>query len=993
MKMKNCITVLVAMCLVSAAFVGMTAKAMPNHVVAGGILGPGGDISPGPANPANAADMVFYSTNQPAYTLIVGPDSFTQADGTDPALFASDVGNIWDWLDSDEMVTVFETIQGVGGWTGVNHTTSLFTTLLLGSPVQDIGDSTLEPFPVVTVTKGSDWVNLTWSPMVDTGNNLQSYPVLTAPTQAGPFVGIGTAPHAPGTRSYNDTALSVGPVCYQLSVNYKRDNTGGLYETTGRSETVCTIVTGTAPYVVSTSPVNDAANVPLADPIVITFSEPMDTATVAYPLTPPDVAFTPVWSGGDTILTLTHATDFTPCQAYQVDISGMDLVSNALVPTPTILRFTTFCSLPSILMTVPSDGAIGVLLNQDIVVTFSEAMNTATVSCTPNPLIALTPAWSVGDTMLTLSHVTPFTASTLYTVTCTGQDVDGNDLVAGPVPNPWSFTTVGIVVPPEITNAVPPNGAIGVLLNQDIVVTFSEAMNTATVLCGLNPAITHTTAWSVGDTMLTLSHVTPFTASTLYTVTCTGQDVDGNALVAGAVLNPWSFTTVGIGPNIEPTATIDPSDTLIGLCCSGGSDLTIPWIMDDTETPLDQLVVWLNYTAGATTDTIAGPLTGLTSPYSYVWTTPTLNESVTIWLEVIDGAGDSAQDSSASVMIDSTAPFVQSVIPSEGQTDVPTDSQFVVTFSEPMQKPTVAISFTPSVSNVQLVWDATNTTATVTHALFQVSTLYTLTVDATAKDDCTPGTEMGTANTTTFTTGASPKLPGPPTNLAVSSTTYDSVVLTWSAPTQYTDGSTMPASDITLYRVYRAESSTGAKVSIGTPTATTFTDDNVEEENTYYYWVTTVNTTNIESDYSNEASTTVPKQETQDPDQGLWLWIIIIIIVILVVLGLILLMRRKKPEEEVEPEIEEELPPEEEFPEEEEFVEEEAPPEEEVVEEAPTEEVVEEAPPEEIAEESAPAEEAPAEEEAATGGPVSCPKCGTSNPEGISVCTSCGSPL
>jgi hypothetical protein len=192
----------------------------------------------------------------------------------------------------------------------------------------------------------------------------------------------------------------------------------------------------------------------------------------------------------------------------------------------------------------------------------------------------------------------------------------------------------------------------------------------------------------------------------------------------------------------------------------------------------------------------------------------------------------------------------------------------------------------------------------------------------------------------------------------------DSVVLTWSAPTQYTDGSTLPASDISLYRVYRAESSTGTKVSIGTPTAATFTDNNVEEGTTYYYWVTTVNATSIESDYSNEASITVSTQPIAD--EFPWLWIIIIIIVILVVVGLILLLRRKEPEEEVEPEIEEELPAEEEF--EEELVEE-APPEE-VVEEAPPEEVVEEASPEEIAEEPAPMEEAPAEEAPEGGAPA-----------------------
>jgi hypothetical protein len=152
---------------------------------------------------------------------------------------------------------------------------------------------------------------------------------------------------------------------------------------------------------------------------------------------------------------------------------------------------------------------------------------------------------------------------------------------------------------------------------------------------------------------------------------------------------------------------------------------------------------------------------------------------------------------------------------------------------------------------------------------------------------------------------------------------------------------------------------------------------------------------------------TVEEKPDGDGEIELWVWILLIIIIIVVIALIAFFATRKKPEEEIPEaplEEEEELPPEEEFPPEEEaFVEEE------VVEEAPPEEVVEEAPPEEVVEEpapveeapmeeeapaeEAPAEEAPAEEEAAPGGPVSCPNCGTVNPEGISVCTSCGSPL
>ena len=307
------------------------------------------------------------------------------------------------------------------------------------------------------------------------------------------------------------------------------------------------------PYVISTDPVNDTFGVPLTQDIVVTFSEPMNPLTLVHSLTPPDVTLTPSWSVGDTVVTFTHVAPFNVSQTYQVFVDGADVDGFGLIPgsIPNPWWFTTAGALPYIVDTDPADGAIAVPLVQDIVVTFSEAMNTGTVSCTPSPVITLTPAWSVGDTVLTLSHVTPFTASTTYTVTCTGQDVDGNALVAGTVPNPLSFTTAA-VVPPEITNTDPADGAIAVPLVQDIVVTFSEPMDTVTVSCTPSPVITLTPAWSVGDTVLTLSHVTPFTASTTYTVTCTGQDVDGNALVAGTVPNPWSFTTVGVVPPEAP---------------------------------------------------------------------------------------------------------------------------------------------------------------------------------------------------------------------------------------------------------------------------------------------------------------------------------------------------------------------------------------------------------------------------------------------------------
>src|SRR5437773_335571 len=126
--------------LLVLTFGGIAVSALPNHVVSGGVFGPGGDMSSGAANPANAAGMVFYSTTQPSYSVLTGADSYTPASGTEPALFGKDVGASWTWTAGDELVAVVETVRGVNGWAGVNSTTGIDALLQTGATVQDIGN-------------------------------------------------------------------------------------------------------------------------------------------------------------------------------------------------------------------------------------------------------------------------------------------------------------------------------------------------------------------------------------------------------------------------------------------------------------------------------------------------------------------------------------------------------------------------------------------------------------------------------------------------------------------------------------------------------------------------------------------------------------------------------------------------------------------------------------------------------------------------------------
>ena len=125
MTRRGWIAIALVVWMIVVALRGVSVSALPNHVVAGGVFGVGGSVSQGPANPANAAGLVFYSTNQVGYTPLTGTDSYTPADGTNPALFARDIGAQWNWVDGDEIVAVVETVRGINGWTGKNSTTNV----------------------------------------------------------------------------------------------------------------------------------------------------------------------------------------------------------------------------------------------------------------------------------------------------------------------------------------------------------------------------------------------------------------------------------------------------------------------------------------------------------------------------------------------------------------------------------------------------------------------------------------------------------------------------------------------------------------------------------------------------------------------------------------------------------------------------------------------------------------------------------------------------
>src|SRR6202795_5242352 len=215
---------------------------------------------------------------------------------------------------------------------------------------------------------------------------------------------------------------------------------------------------------------------------------------------------------------------------------------------------------PTVISTNPANLATCVPITQIITVTFSEAMDPATIN-TATFTVASSGGLVSGAVVLssataTFSPAANLPPSTTFTGTITtgARDPAGNALASNFV---WRFTTGAI---PTVTSTVPANGATGVPLNQAISTTFSEPMNAATITTATftltgppgATAVTGTVTYVAASNTAIFTPAANLTASTVYTATITtgATSVCGNALAANFV---WAFKTGATTNTSAPT--------------------------------------------------------------------------------------------------------------------------------------------------------------------------------------------------------------------------------------------------------------------------------------------------------------------------------------------------------------------------------------------------------------------------------------------------------
>jgi Bacterial Ig-like domain len=209
----------------------------------------------------------------------------------------------------------------------------------------------------------------------------------------------------------------------------------------------------TAPSVVSTSPDNNATNVATNTSIMAMFSEPIDPASVT------GASFTLANGGAvagtisvsvtaDNTVTFTPSADLAALTVYTVTLStGVTDLAGVPLDNNYVWTFTTGVgndvTPPTVVSTVPIDGATGVAVNTTISATFSEAIDPASLD---NTSFVTDGTDNVDGTLSVVGNTATFTptanlkTSTLYTVTLSTNitDLAGNHLAA---PYTWSFTT------------------------------------------------------------------------------------------------------------------------------------------------------------------------------------------------------------------------------------------------------------------------------------------------------------------------------------------------------------------------------------------------------------------------------------------------------------------------------------------------------------------------------------------------------------------------
>ncbi len=472
---------------------------------------------------------------------------------------------------------------------------------------------------------------------------------------------------------------------------------------------------------------------------------------------------------------------------------------------------------PTVTSTTPSSGATNVAISSALTASFNETVQLATINFTlkDNNNINVPGATTYNDTTHTATFTpsAPLNGFTTYTATVTGaKDTAGNTMLGSTI---WSFTTATVdSTPPTVTASSPTNGATNISTASAITITFSEAVQSSSIVMTLKDAANNTISGSVnynrGTQTATFTPSALLSASTTYTMTVTGaKDLANNTMAqisfsfsTAAAAATYSFFTPGATPST--TNNYDGSAIEVGFKFSANAAGSVTGIRfykgsQDTGTHIGNLwsstgtlLATINFsgesasgwqqmnfstpvalTPGTTYVATYFSPTGRYSADSNYFTSAINNGPIHAFSNTESPNGVYRYTSSSAfpsgsfgasnywvdivftpaAPADTTPPVVNSTTPSASATNVATNTTISASFNETIQSGTATYLVKDAALNTIagiISYSANSAVFTPTSALVS-STTYTVTLSG-AKD--TAGNAMA-ATTWSFTTAAS----------------------------------------------------------------------------------------------------------------------------------------------------------------------------------------------------------------------------------------------
>ncbi|MBF4694742.1 Ig-like domain-containing protein [Fusibacter ferrireducens] len=563
----------------------------------------------------------------------------------------------------------------------------------------------------------------------------------------------------------------------------------------------------TAPTLSTLSPADGASNVGVSDNLVLTFSEVVNVGTGNIVIKKSsddstvetiDVTGVQVSGDGTNTITVNPSTTLAGETGYyvQIDASAFDdTVGNSYVGIndATSWNFTTEdITAPTLSSLSPVDGASNVGVSDNLVLTFTEAVNVGTGNVVIKKAsddstvesIDVTGVQVTGDgtNTITVNPSVTLTGETGYYVQIDAtafDDTSGNSYAGINDTTSWNFITEDITAP-TLSTLSPTDGGTNVGVNDNLVITFSEAVNVGTGNIVIKKSSDDSTVETIDVTGVQVSGDGTNTITVNPSVTLTGEigyyvqidgtafdDTSGNSYAGISDTTSWNFTTADVtAPTLNTKSPADGANnvgvndnlvlTFSELVNVGTGNIVIKKSSDNST--VETIDVTSGQVTGDGTNTITvNPsitLAGETGYYVQIDTTAFDDTSGNSYA----GINDTTSWNFATE--DITAPTLSTLSPTDGGTNVGVNDNLVITFSEAVNVGTGNIVIKKSsddstvetidVTGVQVSGDGTNTITVNPSTTLAGETGYYVQIDATAFDDTSGNSYAGINDTTSW---------------------------------------------------------------------------------------------------------------------------------------------------------------------------------------------------------------------------------------------------